>query len=318
MNNTHTATAIAAHNDGVLAWLRTLAGLVTEEGSIPRFPALRSAFDRLSAAGFNAIVQTGFLPSGSNAGAKDAEEQVNKPFDVLPAPQAGGTVYGMANPRQSDQDSAVVVAALAALAVTTDDSSTHDWRGQSTKGGGFQLKNIKDGETGERRESLAKVKTTNGTFLRLIKELSVTVDKPKDKPAVYTLPAVMKDAMRRSGVPAFPAEAVKLPIPKSNAKKAATLWARIRIQVTKDRVKETDMGSNDPEAFLVVLQSLTKRVKIGYVRCARESVVDSHSPAFEAAGFRLITPDEYRAILEKGPGEFETKKAEAEKTEKAA
>jgi hypothetical protein len=289
------ASAIASHNDGVLAWLRDkIATLTTDDKSAPRYPALSGAFERFGQRAAGLIAQTGFLPSGSNAGAKD--QDVNKPFDVLPHPQGHGIVYAMANPRIADQDTAVVVAILAALALTTDETSTHDADGKPCQGGGYTIKKRDAADD----DAQPRVKSNNKTFGALIRELNI-----KKEGKVFEMPAGYKTGMRESGVPVFPAEARSLPVPKgrpSGALKFA-LTVQGKDKEGKKASVSLDFNMNEgAENVLFFLSALPKTFKVSGITCARDTVVASWSEVYAGRGFSLTMPE---AIVEEA-AEIET------------
>jgi len=274
-----THSAIAAHNDGVLAWVFKVANLFTDDGSTKRYPALSSAVERFSAVAKGLIAQTGFLPTGSAAGIKESE--VNKPFAVLPWPQANGFVYAMANPRLTDQDSAVLVAIIGALSTTVDETSTRDHEGNQRPGGGYAEKK-KDANP---EHAQPAVKTNNKTFNAICKELRI-----KKEGKTFTLDSAIKAGLRAE-CPAFPAEAATLPTPKGRPSPAFNIPVSFTVKgadgkkTAKSIMLYAMAGAFDVLAFLT---SLPKSVTVGDVTNAREEMVLDNAPLFAERGITLL------------------------------
>lgn len=275
-------SAIASHNDAVLAWVYKIASFKTDDGATARFPTLNRAVEAFKAITRGMIAQTGFLPTGSNAGAKDAD--VNKPFDVLPFPQGDGFVYAMANPRLSNQDAAVLVAILAALAQTTDETSIYDMNGKAVVGGGFasKKKDAKDDDAQPR------VKANNKTFGALLRELDI-----KKEGHGYTVESNILSGLR-SECPPFPTEALALPVPSSRPSGAIKVTLKVTGKANDGKrvTKDLDLSLNvGPEMVLFFLSALPKAIIAGTLTCARPSVVASWSEAYAKAGFTFTSPE---------------------------
>ena len=287
-----THSAIAAHNDGVLAWLLKVATLKTDDESTFRYPALASAVERFKAIASGIIAQTGFLPSGSAAGVKDSE--VNKPFAVLPWPQANGFVYAMANPRLTDQDTAVLVAIIGALSTTVDDTSTRDHEGNSKPGGGYSEKK-KDAEADHAQPA---VKANNKTFNAICKELCI-----KKEGKIFTLDSAIKAGLRAE-CPAFPAEAATLPTPKGRPSPAFNIPVSFNVKGADGKkvpASITLYAMASAFEVLAFLTSLPKSITVGDVTNAREEMVLANAHLFAERGITLMV---------KGAGKVE-KKSEA-------
>jgi hypothetical protein len=274
---TITHTGIAQHNDGILDWLRNVVAKAQADGGTLRFPKIASAFERFGTLASGLIAQTGFLPQGTAAGANEA--QINRPFDVVPFPQANGYVIACANPRITDQDAAVTVAILAALAVTLDDSSTHDYLGAERLGGGFTMK----------KGRLVKVKGSNKTFGAMLRELNITKEGK-----TFTLADGTKASMRTAGVPEFPADALKLLGGMARKSRLINMTLTLKNGKGKD-AKYTDIvvTFRSPDAAILFVSSFKPAVKLATVQ--DPAVVAKHAEAFAAVGVSLQTEDSAKA-----------------------
>lgn len=276
-----THSSIAAHNDGVLNWLRGLADAVTDDGATKRFPRLSSAWERFASLTSGLIAQTGFLPSGSAAGVNQGE--ISKPFDFVPHPQANGYVIACANPRNPDQDTAVTMAILAAIAGTVDEASKLDYTGKDCLGGGYNRVTVKG------VSKVTRVKANNPTFNTLVRELNI-----KKTGKTFTLADGFIPGMRAKGVPAFPADALKMFGGAGRKSRIIHLVLTLSEGKGKER-KFTDVDAmfSSPDGAKAFLRVLKPIVKLAHVQ--DPETVAAHLEAFALLGVTLRATDDVKA-----------------------
>jgi hypothetical protein len=280
------ASEIAAHNDGVLAWLTYLTTLTTDDGIAKRHPALSSAFESFLRIASGLVAQTGFLSSGTNSGATKGEYEINKPYDVIPFNQSKANVVTVVgNVRHADQDATIATAIIAGLVVTTDSKSTHDWRGQEKQGAGHHRKARKDGSITYPKLSISKSKR----FSAMLAEAGIERISKKGEPVRYFMSEASKASLRKSGCPVFPAGALSLPLPSGRPSRVFN--ASLTIKVGKE-TKVLPLQSGKPETFLLLSKVLKGGSSLSTtVEVSDPATVDSWRERYADAGLTLIVKE---------------------------